>query len=285
MLQSMSESLVEDFCAKVRKALGNRSMTGVAQASGLPRSAIRTILVGHDPHLSRVGEVAEALGLEITISKKVKSWEAQSQTAIREGNIGADFAPKWVNELHNSIQATQNAILSRLPEPVLQVAEDPAPYDSAGPISLSDDSEVSDTGTDDFLPAPYARDVRAAAGQGEVVFEEAAEFRFAFPQSILPQWVQPDSLLCIRTKGDSMEPTLHDGDLILLDYSRNNPLDGRIFVLRGDEGLVVKRLRGSGFDWELISDNPAYPPRRVDQHDRVIGRLAWSGPISARTSV
>ena len=81
-----------------------------------------------------------------------------------------------------------------------------------------------------------------------------------------------------------MKPTLNDGDLILLDYSRTNPLDGQIFVLRTNDGLVVKRLRGGGLHWELASDNPAHQPQHVDQNDRVIGRVAWSGPLVDRIS-
>ena len=239
-----------------------------------------------------------------TIKRRLERGEAAGkllQDAVREiYNIGEvakaeskalqdglhEMRDELMAQLTKATQAALDETLSRLYEPSIRVAEDPAPYDSAGPIRLlPDDGEAPDTGTDEFLATPYARDLHAAAGTGEMVFEEAAPFRFAFPRSILPKWVHPDSLLCIRTKGDSMEPTLNDGDLILLDYSRTDPLDGQIFVLRDDDGLVVKRLRGSGFDWELVSDNPAYPPRRVSQEDRLIGRLAWSGPISDRTSV
>ena len=200
------------------------------------------------------------------------------------GDIPASEEPQpgWVANL----MAALRDVISRLPGPSVRVDEDPALYDSAGPIKfLSDDEGMPATAkTEDYVIAPQARGVRAAAGSGEVVFEEAAEFRFAFRRSILPTWVQPDSLLCIRAKGDSMKPTLNDGDLILLDYSRTNPLDGQIFVLRTNDGLVVKRLRGGGLHWELASDNPAHQPQHVDQNDRVIGRVAWSGTLIDRPS-
>ena len=138
--------------------------------------------------------------------------------------------------------------------------------------------------TEDYVIAPQARGVRAAAGSGEVVFEEATEFRFAFPQSTLPSWVRTGSLICIQAAGDSMESTLNDGDLILLDYSHTRPMNDQIFVLRTSDGLVVKRLRGGGLHWELASDNPAHQPRHVDQNDRVIGRVVWSGPLVDRIS-
>ena len=265
-----------DFVATIREQLEqkNISVRSAAIQAGLPVRSVQGILEGHIPSVERAAEVASALNLEFYIGPK------------RDSLLDEEASPDWVRAIRHEMAVQRDEILSRLPEPSVRVAEDPAPYDSAGPIRLQSDGEgiPAAAKAEDLFPAPYARDVRAAAGTGEIVFEEAAEFRFAFPRSILPTWIRPESLLCIRTKGDSMEPTLNDGDLILLDYSRTNPLDGQIFVLRNDDGLVVKRLRGSGFDWELISDNPVCPPRRVDQNDRVIGQVVWSGPLVDRVS-
>ncbi len=97
--------------------------------------------------------------------------------------------------------------------------------------------------------------------------------------SVLPAWLRHDRLICDQAAGDSMEPTIHDGDLVALDHSRNEPVDGQIFVVRTEAGLLVKRLRRRGtLAWTLASDNPAHPPRPADTEDRVIGRVAWSGP-------
>ena len=79
--------------------------------------------------------------------------------------------------------------------------------------------------------------------------------------------------------GDSMEPTLHDEDLVLLDRSQTEPVDGVLAVIRTVDGVVIKRLRRRGQTWTLVSDNPAYQPSRVTKNDRVIGRVAWSGPV------
>ena len=132
----------------------------------------------------------------------------------------------------------------------------------------------------DYVVAPWAQDVRAAAGAALPVFDEAAaEFGVALHRSILPDWVRHDRLICISAAGDSMHPTLRDGDLVTLDHSRTDPLDGAIFVLRSDAGVAIKRLRGRpGGPWRLTSDNPRYPPRPVTAAHRIIGRVAWSGP-------
>ena len=79
--------------------------------------------------------------------------------------------------------------------------------------------------------------------------------------------------------GDSMEPTLHDEDLVLLDRSQTEPVDGVLAVVRTVDGVVIKRLRRRGQTWTLVSDNPAYPASRVRKSDRVVGRVAWTGPV------
>ena len=117
------------------------------------------------------------------------------------------------------------------------------------------------------------------AGSGALVFHEAAEMGVALHRSVVPAWLRHDRLICVQAVGDSMEPTIHDGDLVALDHSRNDPIDGQIFVVRTEDGLVVKRLRRRGtLSWTLAADNPAHPPRPAETEDRIIGRIAWSGP-------
>ncbi|WP_375282924.1 LexA family transcriptional regulator [Sphingobium yanoikuyae] len=79
--------------------------------------------------------------------------------------------------------------------------------------------------------------------------------------------------------GDSMQPTLMDSDLILIDtlQTQLNKWD-RIWALSLQGAGAVKRLgpaeRGKV---EIISDNPAIPNRVVPMEDvRIIGRVVWS---------
>ena len=133
----------------------------------------------------------------------------------------------------------------------------------------------------DVLTVPFAEDVRAAAGSGAIVFEEAADMKVELPRSVLPRWVSTRGLICIRAAGDSMEPTLSDGHLILLDRSQIEPIDNKVFVIHTDDGLVVKRVRETDEGWMITSDNPAYKSRHVGEWDRTVGRVAWSGPLPA----
>ncbi len=126
--------------------------------------------------------------------------------------------------------------------------------------------------------------VDASAGAGAFDGEEWAQAHIAFD----PAWLRriargsPDQLSVIRVTGDSMVPTLADGDEILVDRGdgAERVRDG-IYVLRIDDALVVKRiaLHPAARTVSIRSDNPAYPgwpdcdPAAVD----IVGRVVWAG--------
>ncbi len=120
---------------------------------------------------------------------------------------------------------------------------------------------------------------RLAAGSGEMVFDEVDEMRgIELGPGALASWAQPERVTCFRVAGDSMLPTIRDGDLAAIDRGRIEPLEGQLFGVRTDEGLMVKRLRHIEGRWCLTSDNASYPPRPAEEEDRILGQVAWVGP-------
>lgn len=125
--------------------------------------------------------------------------------------------------------------------------------------------------------------IGASAGAGASVDGEAVEGEVAFD----PKWLRelgadPRALSIIRVEGDSMAPTLDDGDDILVDGgdAAARLRDG-IYVLRMDDVLMVKRIArapGQG-RISVISDNPHYrswddlPMASV----QLVGRVVWTG--------
>ena len=123
-------------------------------------------------------------------------------------------------------------------------------------------------------------DVRASAGPGRLADDEAARRPGALSHGLLRELgVRPAAASMIRVEGDSMEPTLSDGDEILVDGDRRDVRGkGGIFVIRLDGVVMVKRLRPAVGGVEVVSDNPAGPPRLVRGGElEVIGRVAWLG--------
>jgi len=149
------------------------------------------------------------------------------------------------------------------------VSESAAAYDVAGEL----------LGFGFTLVPRYA--VTAQAGAGAVVEEEAITDRLAFRTEWLRQnfTAAPADLALLDIRGDSMEPTLADGDMVLIDRTRTGQASG-IYVLNISGELVAKRLiLQPGGTVEIRSDNPLYGVRVVadaalDQLV-VVGRVVW----------
>ena len=119
----------------------------------------------------------------------------------------------------------------------------------------------------------------ASAGPGALAGEEVAGDRLRFSQRWLRTLgLDPAQLTVIEVTGDSMEPTLHDGDEILVDRSVRPWRDG-IHVVRIDDVLLVKRLeQGAAGAIRVISDNPAYSSGERARADvTIVGRVVWKG--------
>ncbi|MCW4463181.1 S24 family peptidase [Sphingomonas sp. BT-65] len=125
---------------------------------------------------------------------------------------------------------------------------------------------------------PVARvDAGAAAGRGRLVESERRSTLLLDPALLRRLGVRADMASTIRVEGASMEPTLCDGDEILVDGARR-ALGARpaIYVFRREGLVAVKRLRAMGGEVEVVSDNPAFadevvPARAID----VVGRVVW----------
>ena len=128
----------------------------------------------------------------------------------------------------------------------------------------------------DWLDVPRLA-LGASAGAGAFGGEEQAigAFRFA-ARWLRGQGLDPSQLSAIAVTGDSMEPTLRDGDEILVDRTRRALSDG-IHVVRTGDALLVKRLdTGRPGAIGLISDNPAYRAIELPAGEvEVIGRVVW----------
>jgi phage repressor protein C with HTH and peptisase S24 domain len=126
--------------------------------------------------------------------------------------------------------------------------------------------------------------VSVSAGPGAIVTEELGKPYFGFDERWLKTLTPTPSerLSIVRVQGDSMSPTLNEGDDILVDLgdAAERLRDG-IYVLRAEDALVVKRLalHPMGRRVTVQSDNPAYPDWPDCAIDQVqpIGRVIWSG--------
>ena len=121
-------------------------------------------------------------------------------------------------------------------------------------------------------------EVASAAGVGAEVYDETPIGLLWFRNDwLLSHSIDPEQSNIISVRGESMEPTLPDGCSILVDRKRREPQDGRIYVMRTEEGLVVKRL---GLDeegrWEIRSDSPDWRATPMSPEAEIVGEVRWS---------
>ncbi len=121
----------------------------------------------------------------------------------------------------------------------------------------------------------------ASAGPGSLADDELSGAMAFGPKWLKRLGSDPAKLSLISVDGDSMEPTLYDGDDIMVDHgAAEAALRDGIYVLRMDDVLLVKRLAlGPSGKISVRSDNPQYPDwDDVDVADvNIIGRVVWTG--------
>lgn len=65
----------------------------------------------------------------------------------------------------------------------------------------------------------------------------------------------PTRLIAIRVKGESMEPTLYEDDIVVINLDEKSPVDNAVFAINYDGEAVVKRMSRDVGQWWLMSDN------------------------------
>lgn len=154
-----------------------------------------------------------------------------------------------------------------------------------GPQRLADPVVRAEPGApcepDEFAYVPKVAAVPRMGPEGLETGEEVQSY-YAFRRDWLSRIGRgtPKDLRLMTVAGDSMEPTLHDSDVVLVDQKQREIVFGKIYVVGIDDGIVVKRLDKKPGKLVLVSDNRhTYPPLEIDLNHadnvRVIGRVVW----------
>lgn len=123
-------------------------------------------------------------------------------------------------------------------------------------------------------------------GSGREADEYAEVNKLLFRHSSLSRkHLHASSCRVMFGKGDSMEPTITDGDAILFDASDTTPRNRMVYVLLVDgvagEEYNVKRCRVSKGEVFFVADNPDgdhdWKEPRPAVGIKVIGRVRWTG--------
>ena len=239
------------------KELG-KSPTKLALENGLPRDAIRSVLRGHPPSVERAKKIAEALGLEFYVGPP------RQLDSNKEYGANYDKEPPLKIDEERLDYATHQAMAElRSAAEVIRKATETIEHTVTEPTSTTRQVEVVE--------------LAAAAGCSTTDLDETVIGHVAFSRSWLDRrGLDPTRCIVIRVRGESMEPTLPDGCSILVNCARHQRRTGHIYVLRTDDGVVVKRLdKGEDGTWRLQSDHPSWSTVPWTESCKTIGEVRW----------
>jgi phage repressor protein C with HTH and peptisase S24 domain len=128
------------------------------------------------------------------------------------------------------------------------------------------------------------RDVYASSGPGCEAIDEGITRYISFDPYFVESWgVPPERVEALINRGDSNEPTIRDGAIVLIDRGDRKLREKPIFAFQTPDGIRLKRFQklidGSA---RLVSDNQTlYAPELIGSADleqlRVVGRAIWTG--------
>lgn len=138
------------------------------------------------------------------------------------------------------------------------------------PISSWDESTPLD---DDEVEIPFFQDFSFACGSGSInehIANEKRKLRLA-KATLRNLSIDKENAVAAVAFGDSMTPTISDGDVIHIDLGRKTIKDGRIFAICIGGLHYSKRLYNMPFGGvRIVSDNASEFPEIVLTADEMI---------------
>ena len=137
-------------------------------------------------------------------------------------------------------------------------------------------SEFADLAQDRAPPPSIPLIGLAQAGQDAFFDDAGLPTGEGWEAADLP--VPSETLFALRITGDSMEPLYREGDRVIVDRAAADIRKGDRVVVRTRSGeTLAKEVAAiSSRKLELISANPAYPPRLLASGDiQWMGRILW----------
>jgi phage repressor protein C with HTH and peptisase S24 domain len=97
------------------------------------------------------------------------------------------------------------------------------------------------------------------------------------------RWVsrkgRPGDMVLVEMSGHNMYPSLVNGDLVMIDRSRREPLPGKIFAFRLNAGMIIRRLDIRPDRFVLSSDDPRHESLDIDPDKwgdiEILGQIVW----------
>ncbi len=141
---------------------------------------------------------------------------------------------------------------------------------------------------EECISIPVRGDVSASMGYGVTVYNENLTATYSISKKLAKDLgVYNCHMEMIFAQGDSMMPTIEGGDSLLIDRSKKEIYDGKIYCVRIENQLYAKRLQKIPPNTiVVVSDNEKYRSFEIDlskcaDYDfEVIGEVRWWGRVA-----
>ena len=265
----------ERFKEEVRAAVGGRPISKVADEAKLPRDAIRGILDGRDPRLSRAGQVALALGFGFYLGPAgiagLREIARYLNTESRPGK-GREMAEGLSRLLSRATDISQSKERERL------ASGQQKDMERDRKLIREAKAGSRNHGDGEVLNPPLAR--VEISSIGAIVHKERCDWEIF--EYMVPSSASREDLIWVKASDDSMEPEIQAGDPILVDRSQRVPLENHFFLAVCLDGVAIRRVVRIGPVLALCADSVAnrdQPPEWLNPNaDKLLGRVVRWGP-------
>lgn len=123
-------------------------------------------------------------------------------------------------------------------------------------------------------------EARLTPGTGSLTVGNQAIGYYFFRKDWLRSIGNPKDLVLLEVVGDSMKPTLEEGDSVMVDLARKSISGANIYAIGEGESILIKRVQPLvGGKAQIICDNrDLYAPQEWDLSQSpipIIGQIVW----------
>lgn len=110
--------------------------------------------------------------------------------------------------------------------------------------------------------------------------ESRTEGWVAFQYKWLASQADPGSCILFEVTEQAMQPTLREGDMVLVDRKQTEVYSSKIYAIAMEDTVCLRRIEKRPGALILRSDDPAYPNEVIEGEQReaimIIGRVIWA---------
>ncbi|WP_457601092.1 XRE family transcriptional regulator [Hydrogenivirga sp.] len=212
--------------------------------------------------LELVREAGKATGRGYFIGKKLKE-------ILREKGVSKYYLAKQAGFSPSTITGyikDRHAASPKAIEKIARVLDIPETFffEEEPPKTSVPTSELVER---EYIAIPIITGVGAG---GEVITDNHTLIK----RSKLPRL----SVSGFEVKGDSMEPTIPKGWIVLIDPDDRELAEGKVYLFAysggsAENGLLIRRVHRVNNEWELVPDNRRYAPQKLTDEFKIVGRV------------